>query len=149
MKNLLECNIIKTDPKHTNRGGCFVFMSEVCNVDVASIIEGLPTRAAKIRALAEHGLSKKEIAEVLECTPQQVYSALRRRGGGRTRTVEPIELTEEQQAALASFNTNAAKARYLFSQGYSINQIAKTLGIQYQQVYRAVKGNKKSEAEEV
>ena len=116
----------------------------MADVDINSVIEGLPTRAAKIRALAEQGLTRKEIAAALECTPQQIYSALKR---GKKEAESEIILTDEQAAALETFPTNAAKARYLGTQGLTTNQIAKYLGISYQQVYRALKG-KGAKAEE-
>jgi bifunctional DNA-binding transcriptional regulator/antitoxin component of YhaV-PrlF toxin-antitoxin module len=102
------------------------------------VVQGLPTKSAKIRALHAAGYKRTEIRDYLNISYQHVRNVLTApapqsdRGGGKTNMsdVDRARMTEISNG----LSTKSAKIRALAEAGFARADIARYLEIRYQHV---------------
>ncbi|MCG8358672.1 MAG: AbrB/MazE/SpoVT family DNA-binding domain-containing protein [Kiloniellales bacterium] len=102
------------------------------------LVAGLPTKAAKIRALGAAGYTRSEIAKFLGIRYQHVRNVLVQPLQADAKRSEAVEDAADRKAEMdgiaSGLETKSAKIRALDEAGYSRSEIAKYLDIRYQHV---------------
>jgi DNA-binding CsgD family transcriptional regulator/bifunctional DNA-binding transcriptional regulator/antitoxin component of YhaV-PrlF toxin-antitoxin module len=114
---------------------------------MGEVVAGLPTKSAKIRALAAEGYSRAEIARYLEIRYQHVRNVLvapppkNDAGKAAAREMPAGAEAARMDMLTAGLATTSDKIRALGSAGYRPAEIAAHLGIRYQHAYNVLKAS--------